>query len=240
MTTWNKRRFVLVHSRPSPAGLLRSGPEKIAKLGHAGTTLTHATSQPWQQQQQQLVLLRAGAGKAGGSDETKGRGQRRWAESGKEVLGSKRRGTRYNGMQSTTYGIVDECTYRVFRGSEGAWVGGYGCAMAGLLGGCTSDRTGQAGSSPQAPGTDRSAWADGAGFPDGRWPFRTWSVGWPVGASRTSTPPPPVESLAARCVGGTAGPSIASQETLGRGGELELRPSSLGWVGLWFGQDGNS
>lgn len=161
----------------------------------------------------------------------KAEGQRRWAESGKEVLGSKRRGTRYNGMQSTTYGIVDECTYRVFRGSEGAWVGGYGCAMAGWLGGCTSDRT------PQAPGTDRSAWADGAGFPDGRWPFRTWSVGWPVGASRTSTPPP-VESLAARCVGGTAGPSIASQETLGRGGGLELRPSSLGWVGLWFGQDG--
>lgn len=56
----------------------------------------------------------------------KAEGQRRWAESGKEVLGSKRRGTRYNGVQSTTYGIVDECTYRVFRGSEGAWVGGYG------------------------------------------------------------------------------------------------------------------
>lgn len=72
----------------------------------------------------------------------KAEGQTRWAESGKEVLGSKRRGTRYNGVQSTTYGIVDECTYRASMASVGAWVGGYGCAMAGWLGGCTSDRTG--------------------------------------------------------------------------------------------------
>lgn len=69
-------------------------------------------------------------------------------------------------------------------------------------------------------------------FEHGAWDGPSAQVGPP--------PPPPVESLAARCVGGTAGPSIASQETLGRGGGLELRPSSLGWVGLWFGQDGNS
>lgn len=169
----------------------------------------------------------------------KAEGQRRWAESGKEVLGSKRRGTRYNGVQSTTYGIVDECTYRVFRGSEGAWVGGYGCAMAGWLGGCTSDRTGQAGSSPQAPGTDRSAWADGAGFPDGRWPFRTWSVGWPVGASRTSLHPPRRESGCPLRWGDRRAFHRVARDPR-PGGGLELRPSSLGWVGLWFGQDGNS
>lgn len=82
------------------------------------------------------------------------------------------------------------------------------------------------------PGTDRSAWADGAGFPDGRWPFRTaWDD--PSAQVGPFTPPPSRVWLP---VGGIAGPSIARD---GRGG-LELRPSSLGWFGLWFGQDGNS
>lgn len=123
----------------------------------------------------------------------KAEGQRRWAESGKEVLGSKRRGTRYNGVQSTTYGIVDECTYRVFRGSEGAWVGGYGCAMAGWLGGCTSDRTGQAGSSPRpqaqtgAPGqTGRDSLMGDGHFEHGAWDGPSAQVGPP--------PPPRRES----------------------------------------------
>lgn len=61
------------------------------------------------------------------------------------------------------------------------------------------------------PGTDRSAWADGAGFPDGRWPFRTAWDG-PSAQVGPFTPPPSRVWLP---VGGTAGPSIARD---GRGG----------------------
>lgn len=65
---------------------------------------------------------------------------------------------------------------------------------------------------------------------DGHFEHGAWD-----GPSAQVGPPstPPVESLAARCVGGTAGPSIASQETLGRGGGWSsgLPP----WVGLVSG-----
>lgn len=137
-------------------------------------------------------------------------GQRRWAESGKEVLGSKRRGTRYNGVQSTTYGIVDECTYRVFRGSEGAWVGGYGCAMAGWLGGCTSDRT--AGQLPQAQTGAPGQTGRDSLMGDGHFAQRG------MARRRKSDPPPPLSSLsslAARWGDRRAFHRIASKETAG-------------------------
>lgn len=163
-------------------------------------------------------------------------GQRRWAESGKEVLGSKRHGTRYNGVQSTTYGIVDECTYRVFRGSEGAWVGGYGCAMAGWLGGCTSDRT--AGQLPQAQTGAPGQTGRDSLMGDGHFAQRG------MARRRKSDPPPAppplssLSSLAARWGDRRAFHRIASKETAGGvGAQAFLLGVGLG---LGFGQDGNS
>ena len=75
----------------------------------------------------------------------------------------------------------------------------------------------QAGSFP--PGTDRSAWADGAGSLDGRWPFHQRGMGR---RRRKSDPaPPPLESGCP--LGGPPGPG-------GGDGAFQAGASSFGWL----------
>jgi hypothetical protein len=164
--------------------------------------------------------LRAGAGKTDGSDETKGR--RGGPNPEKKYL-----------APSDAVPDTSACSQQRTPSSMSVRtvpsVGAWADAMAGWLGGLHIRQDKRA----APPGTDRSAWADGAGFPDGRWPFRTaWD-----GPSSAQVGPctPPLESGCP--LGGP--PGLPSQEKAGGGGGVGAFQAatrrqrglpSLGWL----------